>query len=294
MTFTEFSKVRRTNKLISTLAAAHPPQFFPTIHFSEHHISLAPYPIDSDYHLLSRNPLFQRFSFTVAMSSACDRFNMVKYVPELGIVVAASQKGRVAVISLTWQEEIGYAFRLDWVVPFHTQERSDERPMTPLLGMAVSPMPGYEIPPDVPCIPRGIDPDDWLQFNYRILNPEEDDTPSPSKTPDSSASKPTAQQESSYDPQSDEDDGENYQSPSESESDSTKSDEASSDTHSNTTEPTDNNRNYTLPELHAHASRAYRPQERWHGWHPSRHYRLMLLYCDHTVMSYEFWHDWKD
>jgi hypothetical protein len=257
---------------------------------------MAPYPIDSDYHILSRNPLFQRFSFTVEMSSACDRFNMVKYVPELGIVVAASQKGRVAVISLTWQEEIGYAFRLDWVLPFHTQERSDERPMTPLLGMAVSPMPGYEIPPDVPCIPRGIDPDDWLQFNYRILNPEEDDTPSsPSKTSDSSASKPTAQRESSHDPQSDDDDdGEDYQSPSESESDSTQSDEASSNTHSNTTKSTDNNRNYTLPELHAHASRAYHPQERWQGWHPSRHYRLMLLYCDHPVMSYEFWHDWKD
>jgi hypothetical protein len=162
--------------------------------------------------------------------------------------------------------------------------------------MAVSPMPGYEIPPDVPCIPRGIDPDDWLQFNYRILNPEEDDTPSsPSKTSDSSASKPTAQRESSHDPQSDDDDdGEDYQSPSESESDSTQSDEASSNTHSNTTKSTDNNRNYTLPELHAHASRAYHPQERWQGWHPSRHYRLMLLYCDHTVMSYEFWHDWKD
>lgn len=275
-----------------SVAAVHPPQFFPTIHFSEHHISMAPYPIDSDYHLLSRNPLFQRFSFTVEMSSACDRFNMVKYVPELGIVVAASQKGRVAIISLTWQEEIGYAFRLDWIVPFHTQERSDERPMIPLLGMAVSPMPGYEIPPDVPSIPRGVDPDDWLQFNYRILNPEEDDTPSSpsSTTPDPSTSKPSAQPDSSHakhDSQSDEDSHSSSGSESESEG-------GSSETHSNMTESTNDNQNYTLPELHAHASRAYHPQEHWDGWHPSRHYRLMLLYCDHTVMSYEFWHDWKD
>ncbi|CEJ59524.1 hypothetical protein PMG11_08146 [Penicillium brasilianum] len=272
----------------------HPPQFFPTIHFSEHHISMAPYPIDSDYHLLSRNPLFQRFSFTVDMSSACDRFNMVKYVPELGIVVAASQKGRVAIISLTWQEEIGYAFRLDWIVPFHTQERSDERPMIPLLGMAVGPMPGYEIPPDVPSIPHGVDPDDWLQFNYRILNPEEDDSPSSpsSTTSDPSPSKPSARPESSratHDSQSDNGDEDSH-SPSGSDSES---DEAP-ETQSNTTETTNDKNNYTLPELHAHASRAYHPPERWDGWHPSRHYRLMLLYCDHTVMSYEFWHDWKD
>lgn len=291
---------RIKDKLIKTATAAHPPQFFPTIHFSEHHISMAPYPIDSDYHLLCRNPLFQRYSFTVEINSTCDRFNMVKYVPELGMVLAASQKGRVAVISLTWQEEIGYAFRLDRIVPFHFQESSDERPMNPLLGMAVSPMPGYEIPPDVPCIPRDVDPNDWLQFNYRILNPEEDDTPSPSSaTTDAPIFKTAAQPDtfqSTNDLLPDDDDknrdneSEESRSPSNSQS---ALDDSSSDTHSSTAKSRKSHQTYTLPELHAHASRVYRPEEGWHGWHPSRHYRLMLLYCDHTVMSYEFWHEWR-
>ncbi|KAJ5166431.1 uncharacterized protein N7482_005212 [Penicillium canariense] len=268
---------------------AHPAQFFPTIHFSEHHISMAPYPIDSDYHLLSRTPLFQRFSFNVEISSACDRFNMVKYVPELGIVVAASQKGRVAIISLTWQGEIGYAFRLDWILPFYTQERDDERPMIPLLGMAVSPMPGYEIPPDVPCIPRGVDPDDWLKFNYRILHPDEDDTPSSPSSITSEAPEFTSTAQKGFQSGVEQDSDSDSECPSESQSDA-----SSSDTPSKPIKTADGHQKYTLPEIHAHASHAYRPQERWHGWHPSRHYRLLLLFCDHTVMSYEFWHDWKN
>lgn len=214
---------------------------------------------------------------------------MVKYVPELGLVVAASQKGRVAIISLTWQEEIGYAFRVDWIVPFHTQERNDERPMIPLLGIAVSPMPGFEIPHDVPCIPRGADPDDWLTFNYRILNPENNDSssshssPSPSRSTslskESQRSRSVSNQEQDLPPVS-------RPEPSQ-ESDQ----DSSEDNNDKMAGPTGNE--HSLPELHAHASRAYRPHERWHGWHPSRHYRLLLLFCDHTVMSYEFWHDWN-
>lgn len=244
--------------------------------------------MDTEYHLLCRTPLFQRFSFNVEISSACDRFNMVKYVPELGLVVAASQKGRVAIISLTWQEEIGYSFRLDWIVPFYTQERNDERPMIPLLGLAVSPMPGFEIPQDVPCIPRGVDPADWLTFNYRILNPEDNDSSSSPSSP--SPCSPSTQQPALH-PSSHPNRGSNPNSHPESEPEPGQSSSSEEDSHQDTTDSDDHK--YTLPELHAQASLVYRPHERWHGWHPSRHYRLLLLFCDHTVMSYEFWHDWK-
>lgn len=247
--------------------------------------------MDSEYHLLCRTPLFQRFSFNVEISSACDRFNMVKYVPELGLVIAASQKGRVAIISLTWQEEIGYGFRVDWIVPFFTQERNDERPMIPLLGLAVSPMPGFELPQDVPCIPRGADPDDWLSFNYRILNPENNDSSSTgsSLSPSRSTSPPKIQPESQP---SSKPERQSHTRP-RSESTHQSEEHTSSDEEGSGNWADSADERHTVPELHAQASRVYRPHERWHGWHPSRHYRLLLLFCDHTVMSYEFWHDWK-
>ncbi|KAJ5263461.1 hypothetical protein N7478_011066 [Penicillium angulare] len=278
--------------------SVHPqsPSLFPIMHFSEHHISLAPYPLDSEYHLLCKHPLFQRVYSTVEISPHCDRFNMVKYIPELGIVVAASQKGRIAIISLTWQEEVGFAFRLDWIVPFSSQECDNGRPIIPLMGLAVSPMPGFENPPDVPVIPRGFDPNDGLTFNYRALDPDESD-----EDPiQSSSTKPRHQNSNSQSAtiakQSDQPLRNTRSNPdleeeSESESDDTSTNQ-SEDGMSNS-EPLTHTQSHTVAELHAKASLAYRPHESWHGWHPSRHYRLLLLFCDHNVMSYEFWHDWN-
>ncbi|KAJ5570193.1 uncharacterized protein N7459_009623 [Penicillium hispanicum] len=265
------------------------PAFFPVIHFSEHNISLAPYPMDSEYEILCKNSLFQRFAFNQDIHSACDRFNMVKYIPELGLVVAASQKGRVAIIALTWQEEIGYAFRLDWIVPFWSQERDNCRPMLPLLGLAVSPMPGFEISPDIPCIPRGVDPNDWVNFNYRILNPDDEEEQSSPSSPTSStqAQRPRNHRVSGYRPE------DSTSSEIEAHYDSELDQGSSPGDPQSGLKSQGNHHQYTPAELHAQASSAYRPHEHWHGWHPSRHYRLLLLYCDHTVMSYEFWHDWK-
>ncbi|KAJ6088449.1 hypothetical protein N7486_009710 [Penicillium sp. IBT 16267x] len=277
--------------------SVHPrsPSFYPVIHFSEHHISLAPYPLDSEYQLLCKNPLVQRASPSIDIHSACDRFNMVKYIPEVGIVVAASQKGRVAIISLTWQEEVGFAFRVDWIVPFLTQEFHNKRPLIPLLGLAVSPMPGFENPPDVPYIPQGIDPADWLSFNYRSLDADEDDEipshPSSSGTSHHQDSYPASFPIATDQSMSSSSSG----SESESESESEPEPEPAADKLSEDMSISDRvSHEHTLPELHAQASSGYRPDEPWHGSHPSRHYRLLLLYADHTVMSYEFWHDWNN
>lgn len=244
--------------------------------------------MDSEYHLICRTPLLQRLTCAVDLSVACDRLNMVKYVPELGLVIAASQKGRVVIISLTWQEDIGYAFRADWIVPFHSQEANDDRPFIPLHGMAVSPMPGFEIPQDVPSIPRGVDPNDRLNFNYRILNPDNNDSSSST----SSSSSSHSSSPSSKRPKTQADRKSSTECHPRTDSDS-EEDSSSDENPPQNTEKSEDPK-YTLPELHAEASRAYRPHEPWHGWHPSRHYRLLLLYCDHTVMSYEFWHDWNN
>lgn len=238
--------------------------------------------MNAEFDITCRNALHQETSFGDDTSILCDRFNMVKYVPELGLVVAASQKGRVAIISLTRHHELGYSFRVDWILPFCTQEQNQDRPRTPLLGLTVSPMPGFEIPPDIPSIPRGVDPQDWAEFNYRILSPDDEESPSmdsgfigksascsAAKCEDEDNSGPRSRTSPKHEP-----------------------DPVSRNGH---IKPGSGNGqcDMTLPEIHAQASRAHRPDERWHGWHPSRHYRLLLLYFDHTVMSYEFWHDWK-
>ncbi|RHZ58727.1 uncharacterized protein CDV56_105793 [Aspergillus thermomutatus] len=194
---------------------------------------------------------------------ACDRFNMVKYIPEHGIVVAASQKGRAAVIALTQSEETGLSFRVDWIVPFESQEKFGDRPLVPLLGMSVSPVQGFEMPPDVPYIPRHVGDGKELNFQFKDVNHDRSNTFAPSSNLEGGSRKiyaPTfpsgpglrqsaAEREQQY--------------PS------------------------------TLPECHARATRAYQPDEHWRGWNPSRRYRLLLMYDDHTVMSYEFWYDWK-
>ncbi|KAJ5375561.1 Ribonucleotide reductase transcriptional regulator CRT10 [Penicillium concentricum] len=229
---------------------SHPcnPRFFPILHFSGNNITLDPYPLDHGSRTLSRSPLQSLVEYS--MFSSCDRLNLVKYLPELGIVIAASQAGGVAIITLTWQEEIGHTFRLDWLLPFPTQEGDDECPTPPLMGLAASPMPGFEIPPDVPCIPWDINPNDRMRFNHRLLNPDKTE-PCVANPPERGASSPSEPDPCTKEP------------------------------------------NLTIPETHAYASDIYQPHEAWHGYHPSRHYRLLLLFSDLSVMSYEFWHDWR-
>lgn len=203
--------------------------------------------------------------------------NMVKYIPELGIVVVATQIGRVAIITLTWHVEIGHSFRIDWILPFNSQDVND---IVPLLGMAVSPMPGFEIPQDVPCVPPSYDPTEWLEFDYRLLNPEND------------ASNTSPSESGSPNPFT-----------------ANKNQPGAPSTSQNVPDPVivsskpggewidldriDDDIQPTLPEIHTLASGRYQPHEKWHGWHPGRHYRLLLLFCDQKVMSYEFWHTWK-
>lgn len=71
-----------------------------------------------------------------------NRLNMMHMIPELGILLIATQAGRVAVCSLTRKEDL-LGFRLDWVLPTKRQERSGRRPdLCTLVGMAVAPVQG--------------------------------------------------------------------------------------------------------------------------------------------------------
>ena len=84
-----------------------------------------------------------------------DRLNMSAQIPELGIVIIASYVGRVAVLSLNTRRTLRgskrskyCAFRVDWFLPFKSQEDEMLRPVrAPLLGIAVSPIQGQQSRP---------------------------------------------------------------------------------------------------------------------------------------------------
>jgi hypothetical protein len=89
-----------------------------------------------------------------------ERFNMHAYIPAIGVVVLASQKGRAVVLSLTKlprvechsppgrfsfaDKKTTYAMRLESILPLASQERQSQRPFAPLAGIASSPLQGTE------------------------------------------------------------------------------------------------------------------------------------------------------
>ena len=236
---------------------------FPILHFSETTIHLMSHALDPQMAVVCRVPLRQRFSSPFsAGSEPCDRFNLVKYIPENGLVVAASQKGRALVLALTRFEDKMF-FRVDSIVPFKDQEKHGERPLRPLLGMAVSPMQGFEMQPDVPYIPSNASALRRLAFKYMVLGNGNDDDDS-----EGSDSDDYDVDDSSHPIYNDE------------QSEVTMKDVESSPLR-------------TLPEYHAEASRVRRANESRRSWYSSRRYRLFLLYDDQTVMSYEFWYSRK-
>ena len=87
-----------------------------------------------------------------------DRCNMCAQIEQLGVIVVATQKGRVAIISLTQIESESsnaarsagaayrrvYGFRIDHILPYASQEAAGHRPPSLLHGIAVGPMQGTE------------------------------------------------------------------------------------------------------------------------------------------------------
>jgi hypothetical protein len=95
-----------------------------------------------------------------------ERINMHAYIPAIGVLVLASQKGRAMVLSLTKLPRVErnssehgrfsfadqkptYCMRLDRILPLASQERQGERPFAPLVGIASSPVQGTEHLPAV-------------------------------------------------------------------------------------------------------------------------------------------------
>ncbi len=91
-------------------------------------------------------PLLQNYPPDLQWLDRYGRLNMLAQIPELGIVAVATQAGRVALLTLTRMASTKtLAFRLDAILPFHSQEVLGHRPDLPLLGIAVGPIQGREL-----------------------------------------------------------------------------------------------------------------------------------------------------
>lgn len=208
-------------------------RILPVLQFSEEHVRMIPGPMAGRPTVISgsHRQMFLFGTDEIRQLEDFQRFNMVKYIPEDGLVVAASQMGRVAIMSLGEAHLKGPTFRFHWVVPFKSQEKYGDRPMVPLVGMAVSPVQGQGRPVELSNCPRARH-DRLIDSEGRSIEVSDD------------GSNP------GFDL-------------------------------SSTEKNTSNNR-------------YLRPRERWQGWQSSRRYRLLLIYGDHTVMSYEFWYEQVD
>jgi hypothetical protein len=104
------------------------------------------------------NPVRQCIQQDFEYLRVFERLNMSAYVPELGIVVLASQKGRAMVLLLSklgkstqYPPEMSgnagkpnYCMRVAAILPFAYQEKANQRPFAPLHGIAVGPLQGNE------------------------------------------------------------------------------------------------------------------------------------------------------
>lgn len=111
------------------------------------------------------NALRQLIPSQYSWINSIERLNMSAYIPAIGVVVLASQKGRAVVLSLTKLSRYAdfptpkyskskcppntiYTMRVERILPFASQEADGQRPFEPLAGIATGPIQGTEHLPD--------------------------------------------------------------------------------------------------------------------------------------------------
>jgi len=95
----------------------------------------------------SPNPFSHALFSNDVNADFCDRMSLHALIPELGVVVVATPKGRAAVLALFQNRDnrmrkTRYSFRMEWLLPTADQEQKGERPEVMLIGLAVSPIQG--------------------------------------------------------------------------------------------------------------------------------------------------------
>ena len=78
-----------------------------------------------------------------------ERLNVILQIPELGVVAVGSQAGRVGLLTTTrWELQKQSGFKVEYILPFRSQEEKGVRPNKPLMGIAMGPVQGHETRPD--------------------------------------------------------------------------------------------------------------------------------------------------
>jgi hypothetical protein len=94
--------------------------------------------------VISQQALHQKLPPGLHQLSHIERLNMIAQIPELGVVIIGNQAGRVGILTATrWEGPQQSGFRVEYILPFRSQEEEGLRPEKALMGMAVSPLQGH-------------------------------------------------------------------------------------------------------------------------------------------------------
>ncbi|KAI5301172.1 hypothetical protein KEM55_001813 [Ascosphaera atra] len=113
---------------------------FPIVHFTGCDVRMMASPLAVQPSTYYHYPLEEAANYRSRLSSI-ERFNLVLQIPELGVIVAALQKGRVGIFTLTDVPHEGPTLRLDHIFP-----SDDERPPVSLYGIAAAPIDEQRFP----------------------------------------------------------------------------------------------------------------------------------------------------
>ena len=146
---------------------------FSLLYTSECDITFSPNPL-APFTIEMHEPLLQKIPLSLTHISHFERLNMIIQIPELGIVAIGSQIGRVALLTMSRMTYTGQrGLRLDWILPFKSQEDANYRPLQPLLGIAASPIQGHQSAPEpegnLPAIENESHRLTKLTTRYRLL-----------------------------------------------------------------------------------------------------------------------------
>ena len=100
--------------------------------------------------VVCNNVLRQIFPPRLSHFTNFNRLNMIEQIPELGLIIIASQVGRAVVLTTTSptdrvDDRMSAGLRLAHILPYKSQEAEGVRPEVPLMGIAVGPVQGHGI-----------------------------------------------------------------------------------------------------------------------------------------------------